>query len=84
MILAFIKYCYFWIDILEFLTRTFEPAPSMFSYGAPPGHNIRGLKQRLREIGTSTILFVYLLVPRTTARQLISLTRFNSSVSCGG
>ena len=35
MISAFFKYCYFWIDILGFLTQTFEPAPppSMFSYG---------------------------------------------------
>ena len=36
MILAFFKYCYFWIDILGFLTQTFEPAPRMFSYGVPP------------------------------------------------
>ena len=39
MILAFFKYCYFWIDILGFLIQTFEPAPPprMFSYGVPPG-----------------------------------------------
>ena len=37
MILAFFKYCYFWIDILGFLIQTFEPAPlHMFSYGVPP------------------------------------------------
>ena len=37
MILAFLKYCYFWIDILGFLIQTFEPAPPrMFSYGVPP------------------------------------------------
>ena len=38
MILAFFKYCYFWIDILGFLTQTFKPAPPprMFSYGVPP------------------------------------------------
>ena len=26
MILAFLKYCYFWIDILGFLIQTFESA----------------------------------------------------------
>ena len=36
MILAFFKYCYFWIDILGVLTQTFEPAPRMFCYGVPP------------------------------------------------
>ena len=38
MILAFFKYCYFWIDILGFFIQTFEPAPPprMFSYGVPP------------------------------------------------
>ena len=35
MILTFFKYCYFWIDILGFLTQTFEPAHRMFSYGCP-------------------------------------------------
>ena len=37
------KYCYFWTDILGFLTRTFKlapppppPPPRMFSYGVPP------------------------------------------------
>ena len=40
MILSFLKYCYFWIDSLEFLTQTFEPAPlpCMFIYGVPPGN----------------------------------------------
>ena len=37
IILEFLKYCYFWIDILGSLTQTFEPAPPpMFSYGVPP------------------------------------------------
>ena len=34
--------CYFWIDILRFLTQTFEPAPGLFSYGVSPlGFSIR-------------------------------------------
>ena len=38
MTLAFFKYCYFWIDILEFLIQTFEPAPPIcLVMECPPG-----------------------------------------------
>ena len=40
MISEFLKYCYFWIDILGFLTQTFELAPRMFSNGVPPGGHL--------------------------------------------
>ena len=42
-------------------------------------HNIRVLNQRPREAGTSTILSVYLLVPQTTAQQLIGELLHNKS-----
>ena len=37
MILAFFKYCYFWIDILGFLTYTFEPDSVCLVMECPPG-----------------------------------------------
>ena len=40
MILEFLKYCYFWIDILGFLTLTFDPAPPVcLVMECPPGSN---------------------------------------------
>ena len=57
MILEFLKYCYFWIDILGFLTQTFEPAPRMFSYGVPPGGNNTETKGHLfSQRGTQAFL----------------------------
>ena len=47
MISEFLKYCYFWIDILGFLTQAFKPAPHMFSYGVPPGGNNMEMKGNL-------------------------------------
>ena len=63
--LAFFKYCNFWIDILGFLIQTSEPAPPprMFSYGVPPWDETHNMTNDFITTVTSNSFLPYVLQP---------------------
>ena len=59
MILEFLKYCYFWIDILGFLTQTFEPVPPVCLVMECPlgGNNMETKGHLFSQGGTQAFLW---------------------------